>query len=47
MTSHKPHSVSASHMITHGNQPTYQTIYNAHNNSITWAKQSYDDFGKI
>ena len=24
--------------ITHGDQTTYQTIANAHNNNITWAK---------
>ena len=24
--------------ITHGHQPTYQTIHNALNNSITWPK---------
>ena len=24
--------------ITHSNQPTYETIHNAQNNSITWAK---------
>ena len=34
-------------MIMNSDQPTYQTIHNAHNNSITWAKQSYHDLGKI
>ena len=24
-------------MIAHSNQPTYQTIANAHNNNISWA----------
>ena len=33
--------------IMHGDQPTYQTIHNAHNNSITWAKQSYHDISKM
>ena len=33
--------------IMQGNQPTYQTIANTHNNSITWTKQSYHELGKI
>ena len=35
---HDLFSEHVSPTITHGNQPTYQTIHNTHNNSITWAK---------
>ena len=44
------HNLFSEHMsptIVHGDQPTYQTIDNAHNNNITWAKESYHDLGKI
>ena len=40
-------ALCASPTITHDDQTTYQTIANAHNNSITWGKQSYCDLGKI
>ena len=33
--------------IMHDDQPTYQTIHNAHNISITWARRSYHDLDKI
>ena len=34
-------------MIMQGDQTTYQTIGNAHNNSITWGEQSYHDLAMI
>ena len=44
---HDLFSKCASPTITHDDQATYQTIANAHNNNITWAKCSYHDLGKI
>ena len=44
---HDLFSKCASPTITHDEQATYQTIANAHNNNITWAKCSYHDLGKI
>ena len=44
---HDLFSEDTSPTITHGNQTTYQTIANAHNNNIRWAKQSYHDLAKI
>ena len=35
---HNLFSKHTSPMIAHSDQPTYQTIDNAHNNNITWAK---------
>ena len=38
---HFVHDLFSEHVsptIMHGEQPTYQTIDNAHNNNITWAK---------
>ena len=46
-TSSDPSEECMSPMIVHGDQHAYQTIDNAHNNNITWAKQSYHDLGKI
>ena len=40
MITHDLFSEHVSPMIAHGNQTAYQTIANAHNNSITWGKQS-------
>ena len=34
-------------MITHGDQTTYQTVANTHNNKITWRKPSYHDLAQI
>ena len=34
-------------MIMQGDQTTYQTIGNAHNNSITWGEQSYHGLAMI
>ena len=44
---HDLFSECMSPMIMHGDQTTYQTIANVHNNSITWGEQSYHDLAKI
>ena len=44
---HNLKSECVSPMIMHGDQTTYQTIGNAHNNSITWGEQSYHDLAMI
>ena len=47
MIMHDLKSECRSPMIMRSDQITYQTIANAHNNSITWGKQSYHDLAKI
>ena len=43
---HDQSSKHTSPTIMHSDQTTYQTIPNAHNDSITWRKQSYHHLGK-
>ena len=47
MITHNLKSKHVSPTIMQGHQATYQTIGNAHNNSITWAEQSYHDLAMI
>ena len=47
MIAHDLKSKHVSPTIVHGDQTTYQTIGNAHNNSIAWGEQSYHDLVMI
>ena len=47
MITHDLKSECMSPMIMQGDQTTYQTIGNAHNNSITQGEQSYHDLAMI
>ena len=47
MIMHDLKSECTSPTIVYSNQTTYQTIANAHNNSIAWGKQSYHDLVEI
>ena len=44
---HDQSSEHVSPIIMHSDQTTYQTIPNAHNDSITWRKRSHHDLAKI
>ena len=47
MIMHDLESECMSPTIMQGDQTTYQTIGNAHNNSNTWGEQSYHDLAMI